>query len=319
MPEMICTPKSLPDDLLLPSAATAARINPANAPAPALSLAAVLPPEHLALLTSRYWGGGGVSLAVGFLEPVAADLSARILSHMNAWGQYCNCKFSLTQQIGSAQVRITLAGDGYWSYLGTDILHIPAGQPTMSLQGFTMGTAEGEYRRVVRHETGHTLGFIHEHLRKELVARLDPAKTIAWGASQLGWSAAMVQQQILTPADDSSLTETPAADQLSIMCYQLPGSITVDGQPILGGTDIDPTDQQFAAKLYRLPNVPPPPVGPVPAGALFPMTFNKSVPLGATFVARAKKPIPAGTYGLVPQAAGAEEAALAVGIFDPDD
>jgi hypothetical protein len=34
------------------------------------------------------------------------------------------------------------------------------------------------------------------------------------------------------------------------MCYQIPGSITKNGQPILGGLDIDPTDYAFAAKLY---------------------------------------------------------------------
>ena len=34
------------------------------------------------------------------------------------------------------------------------------------------------------------------------------------------------------------------------MCYQLPGSITRDGTPIVGGTDIDATDHAFAARLY---------------------------------------------------------------------
>ena len=46
----------------------------------------------------------------------------------------------------------------------------------MNLQGFTMNTPEAEYRRVVRHEAGHTLGFLHEHMRRELVARIDPEK-----------------------------------------------------------------------------------------------------------------------------------------------
>ena len=39
-------------------------------------------------------------------------------------------------------------------------------------------------------------------------------------------------------------------DQTSIMCYQLPGSITKDGQPILGGTDINATDATFAGGIY---------------------------------------------------------------------
>ena len=34
------------------------------------------------------------------------------------------------------------------------------------------------------------------------------------------------------------------------MCYQLPGSITVDGKPIIGGIDINSTDAAFAARIY---------------------------------------------------------------------
>jgi hypothetical protein len=34
------------------------------------------------------------------------------------------------------------------------------------------------------------------------------------------------------------------------MCYQLPGSITRDARPIVGGIDINPTDFAFAGKIY---------------------------------------------------------------------
>ena len=36
----------------------------------------------------------------------------------------------------------------------------------------------------------------------------------------------------------------------SIMCYQIPGSITKDGKPIVGGLDIDPIDFAFAGSIY---------------------------------------------------------------------
>jgi subtilisin family serine protease len=36
------------------------------------------------------------------------------------------------------------------------------------------------------------------------------------------------------------------------MCYQIPGSITKDGEPIVGGLDIDPSDFSFAATIYPL-------------------------------------------------------------------
>jgi hypothetical protein len=38
------------------------------------------------------------------------------------------------------------------------------------------------------------------------------------------------------------------------MCYQIPGSITKDGKPIIGGLDIDDQDYAFAAKIYPKPD-----------------------------------------------------------------
>lgn len=254
-----CTLKLLPPDQWIPASETAVRINPANKShlhqlRQAIS-ADVLSPAHLALLTGKRWPTTGVSLTVGFIGTVDPTLSARILSHMNAWGQYCNAKFTLLTT--NAQVRISLAGDGYWSYLGTDILHIAADQPTMNLQGFSMSTPESEYHRVVRHETGHTLGFPHEHTRSEIVNRIDPDKAKAYFLANDGWDAATVTAQVLTPLDDSALIETAHADPDSIMCYWLPASIMKDGIAVAGGTDIDMQDQQFAASVYPLPKKPP--------------------------------------------------------------
>lgn len=275
-----CTLKQLPTDLLHVAARTAISISPCNGP---LLGSALLEPEHLALSTTRWWGAGGVKLGVAFLDTQDAGFKARILSHMNAWNQYANVHFSEASR-SAAQVRLARQrGGGYWSYLGTDILHIPAGQPTMNLDSFSMQTPESEYHRVVRHETGHTLGFVHEHLRRQLVRRLDPQRTIAYFGRTQGWSAEQVQAQVLTPVEESTLTATPDADVLSIMCYQLPGEITVDGQPIPGGTDIDPSDGLMAGKLYPLAVQPPPPPPPT-AGVLTidPVARTVAVPAGWT-------------------------------------
>ena len=91
----------------------------------------------------------------------------------------------------------------------------------MNLQDFTMNTPESEYRRVIRHEIGHTLGFPHEHMRQELIARIDRNKAYDYFLRTQGWNRAMVDAQVLTPLDQKYLWH--AADQTSIMCYQLPG------------------------------------------------------------------------------------------------
>src|SRR4029077_11004399 len=131
--------------------------------------------QHIALLTSKYWGPSARRLTVSFLEKPAYQFRLLVLRHMNAWNKGgTNVHFVYTT--GTGDVRVTTAPDGYWSYLGTDIHMIPTDEPTMCLESFSASTPDSEYRRVVRHETGHTLGFVHEHMRKELVARIDPAK-----------------------------------------------------------------------------------------------------------------------------------------------
>jgi hypothetical protein len=251
---LCCIPRSLPDHELVAAAKTARDINPANH-APVERLAKLMPgfvptPQHIAIVTSKYWGTKGVKLTVGFLDNPPADLRKHILAHMNAWGKTANTVFRETKT--DPQVRIARQGGadgGYWSYLGTDILHIGKHSPTLNLEAFTMNTPESEFHRVVRHETGHTLGFPHEHLRKQLVKLIDKNKAIAYFGKYDGWSPDEVTAQVLTPLEESSIMGTPV-DQLSIMCYQIPGSITVSGKPIIGGLDIDKTDYAFAAKMY---------------------------------------------------------------------
>ncbi len=205
--------------------------------------------ERIAALTTKFWHSGKVALTVSFLDIEDQTLRARILQHMNAWDASANVSF--TESLKGGQVRIaTASGSGYWSYIGTDIFSVPADQPTMNLESFSMDIPESEYHRVVRHETGHTMGFVHEHMRQALVDLIDPEKAYQFFLETQGWNKLMVDQQVLTPIEESSMMGTSTPDEDSIMCYQIPGTITKNGEPILGGLDIDPTDYAFAAKLY---------------------------------------------------------------------
>lgn len=253
---IVCLPRTLPRERWVEAARRATAINPMNRPAAErlglVERGLVLTPEHIAVMTTKYWHSGGVKLAVGFLDNPPANLRKRILLHMNAWAKTANVKFAESKM--SPQVRIARAADGYWSYLGTDILSIPPREPTMNLEAFSMSTPESEFHRVVRHETGHTMGFPHEHMRKELVALIDEAKAIEFFGRTQGWDEEMVRRQVLTPLEESSLIGTEHADPRSIMCYQIPGSLTKSGEPIVGGLDIDKLDYAFAGKLYPKPD-----------------------------------------------------------------
>jgi hypothetical protein len=252
---IVCSPRYLPRSKWVSASKKATEINPLNH-APIDRLVGLIPqfeptPDFLAVVTTKYWHTAGVNLTVGFLDNPPADLRARLLQHMNAWDKTANVKFVETNT--DPQVRIARESGrngGYWSYIGTDILSIDSGNPTMNLQDFTMNMPDSEFHRVVRHETGHTLGFPHEHMRKELVDKIDPEKAIEYFGATQGWSPDMVRQQVLTPIEESSLWGTAHADPNSIMCYQIPGTITKDSKPIIGGLDIDKMDYSFAALVY---------------------------------------------------------------------
>lgn len=242
-----CRIMLLPARLREEAAEVARRIYPVNAPLQeVMSLDNGVPQtQRLTLATTKYWGPKPRSLTVSFMETTSTELKKKILSHLNAW----SCGLTFAETGGTGEIRISRGPGGYWSYLGTDNKLIPNNRQTMNLQGFTLNTPESEYRRVVRHESGHASGFPHEHMRKVLIDRIDPQKAYDYFAQHYGWSRKEVDQQVLTPLDKRTIIGTEP-DQDSVMCYHLPGSITKDGQPISGGPDINDSDAAFADIVY---------------------------------------------------------------------
>jgi hypothetical protein len=186
------------------------------------------------------------------MDNPVAELRRKILNHMNAWGRYCNVQFVASNI--NPEVRISRStpspDDGYWSYLGTEIMDVEKDEPTMNLEDFTLNTPESEFYRVVRHEAGHTLGFPHEHSRIEIVKGIDAAKAIAYYKREEKWTKRDVMEQVLTPEDTSALIGTEKPDEKSIMCYWLPAAIMKNGVAVSGGTNINRRDAKFAASVY---------------------------------------------------------------------
>jgi CHAT domain len=274
---ILCRPKSLPLDKLDAAARRAVEINPDNAierrrvaRTPAGRRGG---PRRIAVVVARKWPARGVRLSVSFMDNAPRALRSRILLHMNAWGASANVVFTETEGTGEVRIaRLDSPPDmaGYWSYIGTEILDIDEDEPTLNLEGFTARTSEAEFRRVVRHEAGHTLGFDHEHMRSDIVRRIDRARAIAYFDRTNGWTPEEVEEQVLTPLAKKSIMGTAESDPLSIMCYQLPASIMKDRQPVKGGADINAKDAAFAASLYpkrRADTGAPAPVVPVTSPA----------------------------------------------------
>lgn len=260
MPIILCRPKSLPIDKLVAAERRAIQINPENARERRTIARTPIGrrggQRRIAVVIARKWPRKGVRLSVSFLDNPPVALRNRIIRHMNAWGEQANVVFSETRGVGEVRIaRFDSPPDmaGYWSYVGTEILEAEEDEPTMNLESFTMRVSDAEFRRVVRHEAGHTLGFDHEHMRSEIVNRIDRKKAFDFFDRTEGWTREEVEEQVLTPLARKSILGTREADPLSIMCYQLPGRIMKDGKAVKGGLDINPNDFAFAASLYPRP------------------------------------------------------------------
>ncbi|HSE31191.1 MAG TPA: CHAT domain-containing protein [Pyrinomonadaceae bacterium] len=261
---IVCRPKSLPIEKLAAAERRAIEINPENARERRTVARTPIGrrggQRRIAVVVARKWPSKGVRLSVSFLDTPPAALRTRIIRHMNAWGEHANVVFSETD--GTGEVRIARLKEppelsGYWSWVGTEIMEAEPDEPTMNLEGFTMKTSDAEFRRVVRHEAGHTLGFDHEHMRSEIVKMIDRKKAFAFFDRTEGWTKEEIEEQVLTPLAKKSIMGTEEVDPLSIMCYQLPGSIMKNGKAVKGGLDINPKDFAFAASLYPKPGVAP--------------------------------------------------------------
>lgn len=263
----LCTPVFLPREMQVEAMHTAIAHDPRNAPPVATMRAMIaramtglvgpdslpdLTPGQLAAATTKYWGSKGVKLTVKPMESISQALLSRILKFANKWRTEGHANVEFVYSLTDPVIRFTREGNQLYSYMGTDNLHIPRNQHTMMLGGYSDRTPDSELDRSCVHEFGHALGLIHEHLRRALVQRLDPAKTTAYMARVYGWDSGTTRSQVLTPAEESSLMGSPVADEVSVMCYQLSGECTTDGRPIVGGSKLSEIDKAWIAKLYPM-------------------------------------------------------------------
>ncbi len=244
-----CIDKELPEDQLVEAAQRAIEENPENAPSgPAAFAVATQPPRFMALLTGKKWRPGR-TLRAHFLDGQPA-VQAKVEHHAHQWEQFANIKLRFVNDPG-AEIRVAFQpGAGSWSYIGTDALSIPQGQPTMNYGWLTPQTPDVEYSRVVLHELGHALGCIHEHQ--------SPAGGIRWNKERVyhdlmgppnNWTREQVDNNMFRRYA-RNITQFTALDPTSIMMYSFPKEWTTDGFQAPMNRALSAIDKSYMAKMY---------------------------------------------------------------------
>ena len=203
-----------------------------------------------AILKDATWEPGE-TITVSFLDGDPA-LQKRVRDMAQRWTGpgMANLNFDFLNH-NNTDIRISFKNKGSWSLLGkfcrdrTDIT-----LPTMNYGRLKPDSSEDSLRRVVLHEFGHALGFIHEHQ--------NPLNSIEWNRDAViadlqgppnNWSLEDIEINMFDQPSAGDVFGTPV-DKASIMMYPIPANWTVDGFSVGLNTNLSPQDIQLAKQVY---------------------------------------------------------------------
>lgn len=212
--------------------------------------------QPLAGYTDKMWEPGQEITVAFYIVGASVSIIENVKAIAKEWEQYANIKLVFVQSYADALIRVGFVKGSSYSLIGRDVLLEDPAKATMNF-GWLLGATQSETRRVVLHEFGHALGFIHEHQTFGNGIPWDREKVYAYYAQQDGyWTKEAVDQNVFYKYSYSE-TNYSSFDRHSIMQYPVPKELTTDSSSIEMNRELSATDKQYAALFYPFPAAPP--------------------------------------------------------------
>jgi hypothetical protein len=232
----------------------AVKENPVNKPVFARLPGVSAHPLKIAIETGKKWMNGK-TLNVAFLDGTAIQRQ-KTIEKATMWCAYANVKFNFKGK-SKSEIRISFKADpGSWSAVGTDCLltdAFPKDQPTMNFGWCKDDTDDVEWRRVVVHEFGHSLGAIHEHQNPKSGLKWNlPAVYKYFSGPPNNWSKDEIDFNIVQKYSLDQINGTKF-DIKSIMLYSFPPELIIGGKGTPNNTQLSAGDEKFIGSKSMYP------------------------------------------------------------------
>ena len=236
----------------------------ANPPTQPVQATGLPHPSDLAVPIKKLWNNG-TTFKVWFINGKNYPKHVALVKEVvQEWEKYAKVSFTFPSdwdEESPPEVRVYFSNNGYWSYIGRDVLEVIQGDNKPDNPKLTMNLrpdylkeegAEADFRGTILHEFGHTLGFIHEHQRLDANISYDLPKLYEYYESEFQWNITKVDEQVFLLEEDKGQDfAVNAFDTKSIMMYAVPAQVLKAGStPIPRNNVLSDGDKEWAARIY---------------------------------------------------------------------